>query len=71
MFKRQPLTAVSAVRPQCPVSLRVQSARYLSDIRRADRQRGQEKGSNTMRMLTRLSLLPQPWLTLYSDKSGS
>ncbi|CAD0091533.1 unnamed protein product [Aureobasidium mustum] len=43
MFKRQPLTAVSAVRPQCPVSLRVQSARYLSDIRRADRQRGQEK----------------------------
>ncbi|KAH0372906.1 hypothetical protein KCU65_g822, partial [Aureobasidium melanogenum] len=48
MFKRQPLTAVSAVRPQCPVSLRVQSARYLSDKRWADRQRGQEKGSNTM-----------------------
>ncbi|KAG9558811.1 hypothetical protein KCU71_g7294, partial [Aureobasidium melanogenum] len=48
MFKRQSLTAVSAVRPQCPATLRVQSARYLSDIRRADRQRGQEKGSNTM-----------------------
>ncbi|KAI4719160.1 hypothetical protein E4T48_04653 [Aureobasidium sp. EXF-10727] len=48
MFKRQPLTAVSSARPRCPVSLRAQSTRYLSDLRWADRQRGQEKGSNTM-----------------------
>ncbi|KAI5210405.1 hypothetical protein E4T39_00136 [Aureobasidium subglaciale] len=48
MFKKQPLTAVSCTRPRCPVSFRVQSARYRSDLNRADRQRGQEKGSNTM-----------------------
>ncbi|KAI5258797.1 hypothetical protein E4T42_00400 [Aureobasidium subglaciale] len=48
MFKKQPLTAVSCARQRCPVSLRVQSARYRSDLNWADRQRGQEKGSNTM-----------------------
>ncbi|THV86643.1 hypothetical protein D6D13_00854 [Aureobasidium pullulans] len=48
MFKRQPLAAVSSVRPRCPVSLRSQSVRYRSDLNWADRQRGQEKGSNTM-----------------------
>lgn len=55
MFKRQPLTAVSSVRPRCPVSLRAQSVRSYSDINWANRQRGQEKGSNTMRMLDCLS----------------
>jgi hypothetical protein len=51
MFKRQPLTAVSSARPRCPVSIRVQSVRSRSDLNWANRQRGQEKGSNTMRTL--------------------
>jgi hypothetical protein len=59
MFKRQPLAAVSsATRPRCLVSARCQSTtRYYSDLNWADRQRGQEKGSNTMRTLFP-SLLP-------------
>ncbi|KAI4844059.1 hypothetical protein E4T45_08313, partial [Aureobasidium sp. EXF-8846] len=48
MFKRQPLTAVSSARPRCLVSVRVQSVRSRSDLNWANRQRGQEKGSNTM-----------------------
>ncbi|KAI4761607.1 hypothetical protein E4T52_06184 [Aureobasidium sp. EXF-3400] len=48
MFKRQPLTAVSSARSRCPVSVRVQSVRSRSDLNWANRQRGQEKGSNTM-----------------------
>lgn len=69
MFKRQPLTAVSSARPRCPVSIRVQSVRSRSDLNWANRQRGQEKGSNTMRMLDRLSLAPTAMLTLVQQQT--
>jgi hypothetical protein len=71
MFKRQPLTAVSSARPRCPVSVRVQSVRSRSDLNWANRQRGQEKGSNTMRTLNRLYPLFVTIADSYSNKSRS